>query len=157
MDDVAHYRSLLRPIEDEVRQQPWDRQRPWRVASHVQWEGPLPVVDLHDLKAGPATRAVRAVLQHPPKAGAVAFVTGRGRHTLGATPVLKKVTEKALRKACGANAGWSFRAMGPARWVWISDRSTAPKQVTGGSGWGLWLGFLLLLLALLVGLWGKLG
>jgi hypothetical protein len=153
--DVDAYRELLAPIEDEARQQAWDRERPWRVATHVGWDGELPVVDLHDLKAGPAKRAVRAVLGRPADVGAAVFVTGRGRHTLGATPVLKKVVEKELRRACTREPDWSFRPQGAARWVWISDRAKAPAAATGGSGLGVLWWFLLLLLLGILGVVGK--
>ena len=155
MDDVQAYRELLRPIEAEARRQPWDAERPWRVATHVHRAGSLPLVDLHDLKAGPARRAVRQILAHPAEAGGVVFVTGRGRHTLGASPVLKKVVEKELRKACQRQPEWLYRPMGPARWMWVSDR----EKVLGtrgclsqlASAW--WVAVLLGLLAL--GVWGK--
>ncbi len=150
MADVDTYRRLLAPIEDEARQQPWDRTRPWRVATHVGWDGELPMVDLHDLKAGPAKRAVRTVLEHPAEVGAVLLVTGRGRHTLGSTPILKKVVEKELRRACTREAHWSFRPQGAARWVWISDRARAPSTATGGGGMGILWWYLLLLLLFIV-------
>ncbi len=155
MSDVEAYRALLRPIEDEARSQAWDRERPWRVATHVHAEAELPVVDLHDLKAGPARRAVLLVLTSPPVAGGVVFVVGRGRHTLGAVPVLKKVVEKELRKACAVEADWLYRPAGPARWLWVTDR----EKVLGSSGClaqlaSLW--WVLLLLGLLaLGVYGK--
>lgn len=155
MGDVDAYRQLLAPIEKEARGQPWDATRPWRVATHVGWDGELPVVDLHDLKAGPAKRAVRAVLQRPADAGAVAFVTGRGRHTLGATPILKKVVEKELRRACQRAPDWRFRPLGPARWVWISDPERAPAAATGGRGLGIEWWFVILAILAGLGLIGR--
>jgi hypothetical protein len=47
--------------------------------------------------------------------------------------------------------GWSFRAMGAARVVWISDWSRAPAAATGGGGgWWGWLLAAVLLLAFLL-------
>lgn len=142
------YRRLLAPVERAAREQPWANERPWRVDTHVGWEGKLPVVDLHDLKAALAREAVRAVLTRPPTGGAVVFVHGRGRHTLGAGSVLRDVVGKELRHACAQVDGWSFRPAGAARWVWISDWERAPGAVTGGSARWTWL--LLMLAALLV-------
>ena len=115
------------------------------------------IVDLHDLKAGLARRAVREVLQHPPQSGAVVFVHGRGRHTLGASSVLRGVVAKELRRACSDQSDWSFRPLGPARLAWISDRSRAPSSVTGGSGLVLWILLALLGLAFLLAVAKALG
>jgi len=113
------------------------------------------VLDLHDLKAGPARRAVRKVLERPADIGAVVFVTGRGRHTLGSTPILKKVVEKELRKACSREERWRFRPAGPARWVWISDPDKAPAAATGEGGISILWWFLLLLILGVIGVVGN--
>jgi hypothetical protein len=155
--DVERYRGLLRAIEDEAREQSWARERPWRADSHVAAEGGVVVVDLHDLRAGLARRAVREVLQHPSDTGAVVFVHGRERHTLGPTNVLRKVVTKELRRACLEQSAWSYRPLGPARVAWISDRDRAPRAVTGGGGWGLWILLLLLLLAFLLAVANAIG
>lgn len=147
MDDVERYRGMLASVEAAARDQPWANERPWRVASHVTWEGRLPVVDLHDLRAALARDAVRAVLTRPPAVGALVFVHGRGRHTLGAGSVLRDVVKKELQHACAEVSAWSYRPHGSARWVWITDWKRAPAQVTGGSSVGWWIalvGFALL-------------
>ena len=115
-------------------------------------EGELVVVDLHDLKAGLAKDVVRAVLEEEPAAGALIFITGRGRHTVGAEPVLKRVTEGLLRERCAAVEAHRYRPAGPGRWVWITDPARAPSSVTGGSGCWQLVGVGLFVLAAVVGL-----
>ena len=66
MDDVARLRAALRAVEAGAKTQPWDRQRPWRVATHVGWHGEVPLVDLHDLKVKHAKAAVRTALDELP-------------------------------------------------------------------------------------------
>lgn len=149
MADVERYRALLAPVERAAREQPWAKDRPWRVSTHVAWDGAMPLVDLHDLKAALAREAVRLVLSDPPEAGAVVFVHGRGRHTVGPGGVLRDVVAKELQHACRQTPSWSFRPMGPARWVWISDWKRAPSSVTGGNTGWTWL--LLVLAAILIG------
>ena len=157
MGDVARLRRLLGPLEAQAKEQRWDRERPWRVATHVRQEGDLTVVDLHDLKVTHAKRALRQTLEAHLDDGAVVFVTGRGRHSLGPGSALKRATHGVLQKAGADHPDWSYRIVSPGRVAWIYDRARAPSQLTGGGmGW-LWLWFALLALALLVGLWGKLG
>ncbi|MEQ1564446.1 MAG: hypothetical protein ABMA64_02325 [Myxococcota bacterium] len=134
---MAAYREALAPLERDARDEPWADRRPWRVATHVGWDGALPVVDLHDLGAALARRAVRAVMERPPSTGAVVFVFGAGRHTVAAGPVLRKVVERELRAGCSAEPRWSYRLSGSARWVWVSDRERAPAAALGGAG-GVW-------------------
>ncbi|MEQ1501647.1 MAG: hypothetical protein ABMB14_05420 [Myxococcota bacterium] len=154
-DDVAVLRKRLRDVERDAADLPWandaKRGRRWTVATHVWWENDVPVVDLHDLGAAGARSAVDAVLANPAEAGAVVFVHGRGKHSRG-PQVLHKVVQAELARACGAEAGWSFRTLGPGRTVWISDRSRAPASVTGGWGCGLRLVFAGLLVAAAVAL-----
>ena len=155
--DRDRYRERLAPIEVEASGQRWAAERPWRVATHVGTESGMAVVDLHDLSAGLARRAVRIVIAHPPTAGAVVFVFGRGRHTLGPSQVLRNVVVRELRRACSDEAAWSYRLMGLARTVWITDRAKAPRAATGGWGLGTALLFALLALALFVALLHALG
>lgn len=151
--DLQRYQAALRPLQADARKQPWAKERPWRTRSHVACEGGLVVVDLHDLKAKLARRAVAAVLEAgPPEAGALLFVVGQGRHSRGAGGVLGKVVTKELGKHCVSRPGWSVRLVGPARVAWITDRRRAPGSVTGGAGWGLNLLLFLLFFAFLVAL-----
>ncbi len=139
MDDVHRYRDALAAVAERSTDLTWADSRPWSVKTHIGWEGQLPVVDLHDLSARLARDTVRELVARPPEAGAVVFIHGRGRHTIGPTSVLSKVVHKELRRACGANVEWSYRLMGPGRTVWISDRGRAPAAATGRLGWGCWL------------------
>ncbi|MCA9490114.1 MAG: Smr/MutS family protein [Myxococcales bacterium] len=152
MADLRRYRSLLAGVERRARDLPWADQRPWRAKTHVEEAGGVVVVDLHDLNAGAARDAVRAVLAEEPDAGAVVFVHGRGRHSDGRGPVLHHVVGQELRKSGTGR----IRALGPARVAWITDDRRAPGHVVGE--WGcLWrLVFALLLLAMAVGLWAAL-
>jgi len=161
MDDVARLRAALRAVEAGAKTQPWDRQRPWRVATHVGWHGEVPLVDLHDLKVKHAKAAVRTALdtfdphEGSPGAGAVVFVTGRGRHSLRHDAPVKQAVHGALAKACIDRTGWSLRQPGPGRVVWIYDRARAPSAVTGGGGGWLWLWFVGIAAAAVIGVVGK--
>ena len=138
-EDLDRYRAALAPIEDDAKGQRWAKERPWRVDTHVGAASGMVVVDLHDLSAAVARRAVREVVASPPEAGAVVFVFGRGRHTLGPSQVLRNVVVRELRRVCAENEAWSYRMSGPARTVWITDRARAPRAATGEWGWGTWL------------------
>ena len=99
----------------------------------------LPVVDLHDLNrrcARDATQAVCAIGADL-EAGAVRFVTGRGRHSLGAGGVLVHTVRKELQKTC-AETGWRFRG-GGAGWILITDEERAPRSAKGELGPMFWL------------------
>lgn len=130
----------LSGVERGARQQAWDAARPWRTSSHLWWEGPVLVVDLHDLKAGLARRAVEAVLAEAEglETPAVVFVTGRGRHSLGAG-VLPQVVGKALRAAVDAHPAWSARPSA-GRWTLVLDADRAPASASGRLGWAFWVG-----------------
>jgi hypothetical protein len=148
-DDIARYRALLSDIALQARELRWAEERPWAVHTHVDWEGPLPVVDLHDLNARLSREALRLLLEHPAEVGAVVLVHGRGRHTAGPTSVLRGVVHKELRRACQRTPGWSYRLLGAGRTVWISDRARAPREATGGLSWWFWLWIALIALAAL--------
>lgn len=156
MSDTRQYRDLLTELEPLADDQPWADQRQWRTRSHVGTEGGVTVVDLHDLGAKLARRAVRQVLTARPTAGAVIFVHGRGRHTLGAGPVLKGVVTSELRRATAEDAG-VVRPLGAARTAWIADPEIAPRSVRGGMGLGARVLLALLVLALVVAVAQSLG
>jgi len=136
--DVARYRELLRGVEREAKGQPWADERPWQGKTHVVAEMGVAVVDLHDLGAALARTAVRAVIDADaePAAGAVVFVHGRGKHSVG-VHVLRSVAHKELQKACATQRRWRYRTVGNARVAWITDRKRAPDWVTGG--WNPWV------------------
>jgi hypothetical protein len=156
-EDLARYRAALAPIEDDAKGQRWAEQRPWRVETHVGAESGMVVVDLHDLSAAIARKAVRVVLERPPEAGAVVFVFGRGRHTLGPSQVLRSVVVRELRRVCEDEEAWSYRMIGSARTAWITDRSRAPRAATGEWGWGTWLWMALLVAAFVLAVLSALG
>lgn len=154
MDDLEQIRERLAGVERNARGQAWAAERPWLASTHVGWEGDLLVVDLHDLGAGLAKQAVKAVMEAAPelRTGAVCFVTGRGRQRIGGG-VLGKVVPAALAQACGEQVGWRFRPHGGTRWVLITDPARAPAAARGDLGWGfvLWIGLLVLATAIAVG------
>lgn len=98
------------------------------------------VVDLHDLSAKLAKKAVRTVAElGPPSAGALVFVVGRGRNSTGPGGVLGKVVRSELGKVVREQQSGTVRMSGPARVVWITDRARAPRALVGGGGIGFWL------------------
>jgi len=153
-DDVTRLRESLAPVADAAQSLRWADKRPWQSETHVFWSDRVPTVDLHDLNAKLAKRAVRVCCEHPPETGAIFFVTGAGRHSLG-PGVLGGLVKSELKRAC-ADRPWSFRPAGPARFVLITDRSRAPSAATGALGPLFWLFLLLLaagLAATLANLW----
>ena len=139
MSDIERIRAALRTIETEADSLTWAESRPWRVETHVFAQGALPVVDLHDLNAKLARQAVRAVLEFAGEleAGAVRFVVGRGRHSMGPGGTLGKVVRKLLKRAV-AERDWRFRA-DAATLTLITDPAKAPASATGDLGLGFWL------------------
>jgi hypothetical protein len=139
MNDITRIRSRLAELEPEADTQHWAKTRPWRVNTHVFTEGRLPVVDLHDLNAKLARRAVRALIDDAEtfENGALRFVVGRGRHSMGPGGTLGKVVRKELKRAV-ANRDWKFRASG-ATLTLITDPSRAPASATGDLGLGFWI------------------
>ena len=112
-------RELLGEFEERARRQHWDGERPWRVETHVGWDGPLPTIDLHDAGAGLSKQVMRAVLQEAERlqTGALCMVTGRGSHSLGPAVLRGLVRKEILRS--GRARGWQLRPAGqsrPVRW-----------------------------------------
>lgn len=98
------------------------------------------VVDLHDLSAKLAKKAVRAVCElGAPKAGAVVFVVGRGKHSRTPGGVLGKVVRSELGQIVRETQVGTVRMSGPARVVWLTDRASAPTAIIGGGGWAFQL------------------
>lgn len=141
IDDLKRVQKALAPVATSAREQRWDAERPWRTETHCWWEQDRLVVDLHDLGAGLARQAVVAVVDLAPKlsTGAVTFVTGRGRHSVGKA-VLGKMVAEVLAGACQAHPGWRAAPGGLGRQVLITDPTRAPAGATGELGWGFWVG-----------------
>jgi len=142
-DDVLKLRAALQFIEADARSLRWAEKRPWKTETHVFWADAVPTVDLHDLNAKLARNAVRRCCEESLETGAIFFVTGAGRHSLG-PGVLGGLVRAELKRAC-ATTSWSFRPAGPARFVLITDRSRAPSAATGALGPLFWLFVMLLL------------
>ncbi len=140
--DIEQLAAVLAPIEATARGQRWDRERPWRVETHLWVEEGLVVLDLHDLGAKGAKQAVRTVLALASDkglaSGAVAFVTGRGRRSAG-NPVLKELVGRRLAAAAGDHADWSMHVVGAGRICLVTDPSKAPRKAQNSLGWGFWL------------------
>ena len=166
-DDIARLRKLLEGVEERARALPWAAERRWRAETHVWREHALPVVDLHDLNAALSREAARAVAREAASldAGAVCFVTGRGRRSTG-KPVLSGVVRDELLASAGE--GWTLRPGRAGRVVLVVDEARAPAAATGALSPWFWVGAALfavasvwacppagLLLALsLLALWG---
>ena len=137
--DLQTLREALRPLERLADELPWAEERPWRVKSHVRAEGELLVADLHDLNARAARHAVRLVAEVAESlaAGAVVFVTGVGRHSLG-PGVLGDVLRGELGRL-RRERGWSYAPAGNGRYVLIIDPARAPAGIGGGLGPFFWL------------------
>lgn len=116
----------------------WADKRPWRAETHIRWAGDLPEIDLHDLDARHARKAVQLAAGQHLDTGAMRFVTGRGRHTLGPGGVLGGVVRGELVKLADGR-DWIVRPSGPARWLLITDPERAPASATGALGAGFWL------------------
>lgn len=156
-DDVARLRKVLQPFEREATEQPWAKERPWTVKTHVWWENELAVVDLHDLGAALARKVAREAVSEPADRGALLFVHGRGKHSMGKTQVLRGVLQKELERVCLEHQGMSFRSVGTGRMVWVSDPDKAPRWTRGVWGPGVWLWMVALLLAAIAALGHALG
>jgi hypothetical protein len=122
----------------------WDGERPWRATTHVVWEGALPVVDLHDLKARNARLVLRRLVAEADalEAGAVLVVCGRGRHSVG-PPVLHRLTGDVLAAAARDRDGWRVDPRGSAAWLLVTRPDAAPAVARGASTWFLAAFFLL--------------
>jgi len=132
-------RGQLASIEEEARELPWAEKRPWRTRSHVRVERDMVLVDLHDLNARCARRAVRRLAERAQELerGAVTLVVGVGSHSIG-PGVLGDVAIQELRKLAPKN-GWSFHPAGKGALVLVTDPDKAPPQATSGLGPLFWL------------------
>ena len=153
MSDVERIRGDLSSIAKEARGLDWSDKRPWTTATHVFWEASVPTVDLHDLNAKLAKGAVLAACQHEPETGAIFFITGRGRRSVG-PGVLGGVVKSELKHLCRGKT-WSFRPAGPGKYVLITDRSKAPGSATGALGPLFWLFVAVLLAGLAAVVWNN--
>ena len=137
-DDAIVLRDELLDVEERAQTLRWAEERPWRCQSHVWLEDGLPVVDLHDLDMKTARAAVRSTLKVAPdlRCGAICYVTGRGRHSVG-PPALRGMVASEMRKAC-AKEDWSHRPGHAGRWMLIVDPSRSPRVATGGLGPAFW-------------------
>ena len=128
--------GALADIEEAAKKLRWASERPWRVDSHVWVEGGVATIDLHDLNADLAKRivALSADLGEELESGAVRFITGWGRHSVG-LPVLPGVVQGALVRL-EAERGWRMRMVGSGRYVLIVDETRAPRSALGGLDWG---------------------
>jgi hypothetical protein len=130
-EDLRRLREALAPLEEEAAQLPWAQERPWRVTTHLRLERGLLQVDLHDLNARCARRAVRLVEQSAAslETGAVGFITGVGSHSIG-PGVLTEVVGRELRRVA-PRRGWSYQPHGKGALVLITDPARAPARASG--------------------------
>ena len=154
-DDATVLRDQLVSVEESASGLRWAAERPWKTRSHVWIEDGLPVVDLHDLNVRLARKAVRATIEVAADlhCGAVCFVTGRGRHSMG-PPALRGMVASELRHACEEDSNWSQRAGHAGRWMLITDPDRAPGVATGQLGPAFWT---LVILFLCLAFWALVG
>jgi hypothetical protein len=136
--DIDRIRDLLKEIEAPAGQLQWARQNPeqaWKVAFHTTVERGVVTVDLHSLGQKLARRILQLCEGVGPQldAGAIRFVTGRGRHS-ATGPVLRQIVGEGLIAQCKRN-GWSMHAEGGARFILIIDPEKAPATATGKLTW----------------------
>jgi len=107
-------------------------------------------IDLHDLNADLAKRivAIAADMGEDLESGAVRFITGWGRHSVG-LPVLPGVVQGALVRL-ESERGWRMRMAGSGRYVLIVNEQLAPRSALGGMDWGTRL---FLVVFCLLGIW----
>ncbi|RME22100.1 MAG: hypothetical protein D6798_16625 [Deltaproteobacteria bacterium] len=151
-DDLARLKTALAPVERAAAGLPWADRRPWTTRSHVWLEGRLPVVDLHDLGARQARQAVDAVaaVAEELDAGAVCFVVGRGRHSVGGGKlggVVRGALATHCRRSRGSRPRWSAHPGPAGRQILVIDAGRAPASATGRPGVLFWAGALLFLAA----------
>jgi hypothetical protein len=140
--DLPRLQRALRPVEREAADLPWADERRWTTSTHVWLEGGLPVVDLHDLGVQAARLAVDCVAREAAEieAGAVCFVTGVGRRSLG-PPKLGRAVGAALGHVA-RQRGWQHGPLSPGRLVLVIDPARAPARATGRLGPLFWLALL---------------
>lgn len=107
-------------------------------------ESGTPTVDLHDLSVRIAVECVHATVDEGGslQSGAVVFVTGRGRHSIGGKSPLKEAVTQSLLDAAQEH-GWRLRTGAPGRLVLIMDESAANAQARGRLGPMAWAAILL--------------
>lgn len=126
--DVEVVRDALEDVQVRALDLRWAEERPWRVDSHVHDEFGVVTVDLHDLNASLAKRALKAVIaccEHL-AGGGVIFITGRGRHSVG-LPVLRKIVLGALVRL-ERERGWRVRDCGAGRLLLVVDEGRIPAR-----------------------------
>ena len=136
--DLERLRTQLAAIEEEAGELPWAHERPWRTRSHVRIERDMVLVDLHNLNARCARRAVREVTKagHDLRCGAVTFVVGVGSHSIG-PGVLGDVAAGVSSKHAPKH-GWSYHPAGKGALVLVTDPSKAPAQASSDLGPFFW-------------------
>lgn len=137
--DAQRLAGTLRRVERDAKKLMWYDERPWAASSHVWVEGPMPVVDLHDLSVKLAKRVVEKAWKLDLQSGAVCFITGVGNNSIDGKSKLKVAVHGMLASACEKNEAWAFRADGPGRFVLITDPQRAPEEVQTSLPRGFWI------------------
>jgi hypothetical protein len=126
LGDVHRFQQSLGRVERDARKLPWASERQWKTDTHLWAEDGVPVVDLHDLSVSLGRKVTERVIKMTISAGAVVFITGQGRNSIGPAQ-MKGAVASILSDAVASNAGWSFRPDGPGRFVLITDPERAPR------------------------------
>ncbi|MCB9778857.1 MAG: hypothetical protein H6742_09860 [Alphaproteobacteria bacterium] len=151
--DLDRLATALAPVQAHARGLRWARERPWRTDTHLWREGPLPVVDLHDLDAKTCKQALDGIVAVGAAldAGAVVLITGVGKHRPGGGALGQIVTGRLGMQA--DERGWQLAPKGRGRFVLIIDPARAPASATGRLGPLFWLGAIAFAAAALAALW----
>lgn len=148
--------QAFKEIEADARELRWADQRPWKTSSHLRIEDGVVVLDLHDLNARLARRAVDRLIELAPKAttGAVVVVTGRGLHSRGKA-ILPRLAHERMSGAARTN-GWRVYIPRAGRIALITDEAKAPSWLTEQTHPWMWLMAALILAGVLATLWSAL-
>lgn len=153
-DDRQRLVAALAEVEQQARELPWAKERPWRAAEQVRYVESVPTVDLHGLSVRLGELAASSVLDEVPRldARAAMFITGRGRHTGGISPL--KETVNRLAVATAREKGWAASPRGPGRMLVVADAKRAPSAASGRLPIGFWLVVALVLAGLAFAFFG---
>ena len=156
MTDLARLATALAKTERDAQRLPWAGKHPWRAAVQVRSVEGVPAVDLHGLSIPLGEQAAWAAIGElgALQAGAVMFITGRGRHTGGISKLKEAVNLLVITEA--REQGWSVSPRGPGRILVVADASRAPSAATGRLPLGFWAVVVLAILGAIAAVWNRL-
>lgn len=94
MGSLGAVREALAGVEREAARLPWAGERPWRARERATLTHGVLTLDLHDLSVRLALEAVERARVAGEDFGGMLMITGRGRHSGGASPLRQAVLEQ---------------------------------------------------------------